>query len=146
MFFLSLFSENYMLCFICEFSPWPTIDEFDVLQHAFSCLLSMLLLLLRLQMYVRHLTKDPSLTLQWPIPHDPMDLSPEPRALSSSSVCLLQGVLNIQNHYSATMHYSTPKTPDKGPIHKTDWTCSKVMMNAGGVARHLAGVSVLGRG
>lgn len=36
-----------------------------------------------------------------------------------------QGVLNIQNHYSATMHYSTPKTPDKGPIHKTDWTCSK---------------------
>jgi hypothetical protein len=42
-------------------------------------------------------------------------------------VFILQGVLNIQNHYSATMHYSTPKTgPEKGPIHKTDWTCSKV--------------------
>lgn len=61
-----------------------------------------------------------------------MDLSPESRAMSTSSVCLLQGVLNIQNHYSATMHYSTPKTPDKGPIHKTDWTCSKVMKPARG--------------
>lgn len=65
-------------------------------------------------------------------PSLPMDLSPESRAMSTSSVCLLQGVLNIQNHYSATMHYSTPKTPDKGPIHKTDWTCSKVMKPARG--------------
>ncbi|XP_060079203.1 RNA-binding protein 5-like isoform X1 [Ylistrum balloti] len=37
-----------------------------------------------------------------------------------------QGQLTLQNQYNATMHYSTPKAgPEKGPIHKTDWTCSK---------------------
>ena len=71
-------------------------------------------------------TKDP-LTLL--LSHDPMECSHWSRTGKLTMfVCVFQGVLNIQNHYSATMHYSTPKTqPDKGPIHKTDWTCSKVM-------------------
>lgn len=71
-------------------------------------------------------TKDP-LTLL--LSHDPMECFHWSRTGKLTMlVCVFQGVLNIQNHYSATMHYSTPKTqPDKGPIHKTDWTCSKVM-------------------
>ncbi|KAK3592311.1 hypothetical protein CHS0354_030647 [Potamilus streckersoni] len=39
---------------------------------------------------------------------------------------LNQGKLMLQNQYTASMHYSTPKTgPDKQQVMKTDWTCSK---------------------
>lgn len=45
---------------------------------------------------------------------------------SLTFVYIIQGKLVFQNQYYATMHYSTPKTgQDKGPVHKTDWSCSK---------------------
>lgn len=39
---------------------------------------------------------------------------------------VFQRKLVLQNQYSCSMHFSTPKNPQDKQLLKTDWTCSKV--------------------